>query len=155
MRIDKKPNWKSVLIGIWVLACIAVLLVFGEGNPSKKESNEHLNVMVEDMRTMLANGGQVYSRLANAKYGGALLYVNLATIGWSSDLIDKYRITLLNRGWKQQSTEKERLFLCKDGMLARIDLVPEIDSSRGQSVEVYGISMKYGGDTIKLCEGKS
>lgn len=151
MEIDKTSRCKSVLIGIWVLACVIVLLFFAEGNPSKKESSEHLNIMRGDMHAALMNGGAVYSVSTNAKYGGALLYLNLMVVGWSFDLVEKYQITLVHRGWRRQSIGNESISLCKDGMLARIGLVPEIDSSRGQSVKVYEFSMKYGGDTIKMC----
>ena len=155
MEIDKKRRHKSVLMGIWVLACIVMLLFFAGKNPSKKESSEHLSIMNEDMRASLVSGGEVYSISANAKYGGVLLYVNLMAVGWSSDLVKKYQITLLHRGWRNHSEGTEGISLCKDGMLARIGFIQEIDSSRGQSVKVYEFSMKYGGDTIKMCGGTS
>ena len=155
MEIDKERCCKSVLIGIWVLACFVMLLFFAGKNPSKKESSEHLSVMNEDMHASLVSGGEVYSISANAKYGGALLYVNLMAVGWNSDLVKKYQITLLHRGWRNYSEGKWGVSLCKDGMLAKIGFIPEIDSSRGQFVKVYEFSMKYGGDTIKMCGGAS
>jgi hypothetical protein len=152
MKSADRSSWRSALIGSWVLICIVTSLIFGAGNPSKKESNFHLDMMNLDMSVALATGGAVDSRYENAKYGGALLYVNLRANSWSPGLADKYRLALLSRGWRQRAPEKGSLSLCKNGTIATIHLLSGVDSSRGRSREVYGFSMEYGGDTIKLCQ---
>src|SRR5579864_8874472 len=129
MESAKHLNWKSILIGSWVLACIIAYLFFGAGNPSKEESEIHLNMMNQEMDAALQAGGTIYSRYSNAKYGGALLFVNLNASSWSRDLAERYRLVLLNRGWTQRTSKAGDLSLCKNGVRARISLVSEVDSS--------------------------
>ncbi|WP_116142590.1 hypothetical protein [Paraburkholderia sp. BL27I4N3] len=92
----------------------------------------------------------------NRSVGGqtAVDFVNVNASSWSRDLAERYRLALLNRGWAQRTSTDGDLSLCKNGVRARISLVSEVDSSRGQSREVYGFAMTYGGDTIKICRSQ-
>ncbi|WP_159068971.1 hypothetical protein [Burkholderia metallica] len=108
--------------------------------------------MSKDMDFALQSGGEIESRDSSAKYGGALLFVNVNAESWSLDLADKYRISLLRRGWAQKDSTKNKIYLCKNGMRATIILFPEFDSSRGSRKKVYGFSMAYNGSTISECK---
>lgn len=154
MESAKHLSWKSILIGSWVLFCIIASLIFGAGNPSKEDSKIHLSMMNQEMDAALQAGGAVYSRYSNAKYGGALLFVNVSASSWSRGLAERYRLVLLNRGWTQRTSKDGEFSLCKNGVRARIVLASGVDSSHGGSREVYGLAMTYGGDTIKKCQSK-
>lgn len=152
MKGAKHLHWTSILIGSWVLVCVVASLIFGAGNPSKKESEIHLNMMNQEMDIALRVGGVVYSRYSNAKYGGALLFVNVNANSWSRGLAEKYRLVLLSRGWVQRTDGKGGLLFCKNGVRAKIGFASDVDSSRGQPRPVYGFSMTYSGETIKICQ---
>ncbi|MFC0575061.1 hypothetical protein [Paraburkholderia solisilvae] len=100
----------------------------------------------------LREGGVADSRNSNAKFGGALLYVNILKNSWNQELANKYKGALLARGWIETNAEGNRLTLCKNKILATINSAPELDSSRGLPREVYGFSMKYGGDAARVCK---
>ena len=152
MRSTKRLNWKAVLIGIWLFVCVIASLVFGVGNPSRRESEAQLVEMNRDMDYALREGGTVDSRESNAKIGGALLYVNILKNSWNQGLVDKYKKALLDRGWIETNIEKGHLTFCKNKILATIISAPELDSSHGLPQEVYGFSMKYGGNAAIACK---
>lgn len=141
-----------MLIGTWLLLCVVASVIFGVGNPSKRESEVQLAGMSADMDYALREGGTVDSRYSNAKIGGALPYVNILRVSWSPGLADKYKNALLVRGWVEKNFAGDCLMLFKKKVLATINLAPGLDGSRGQLREVYGFSMKYGGDAAKICE---
>lgn len=152
MKSAKTLNWKSGWIAAFVFLCLISLILFGKRNPSKSESEMSLRMMNRDMNFALQAGGKIESRYSNAKFGGALLFVNINAESWSYNLADKYRISLLSHGWIQRGATKGIISLCKDGVSATIILVPDFDSSKGLQKKVYGFSMSYGGDTISACK---
>ena len=137
---------------MWILICVGVSLIFGVGNPSKQQSEAQLAEMIEDMDYALREGGTVDSRYSNAKLGGALLYVNILKNSWNQGLAENYKNALLNRGWIETNVETSRLTLCKNKVLATINLFSELDGSHGLPREVYGFSMNYGGNAAKICK---
>lgn len=137
---------------MWIFICVGASLIFGLANPSKRQSEMQLAGMNVDMDYALREGGTVDSRYSNAKFGGALLYVNILKNSWSQGLAEDYKNALLSRGWVEKNVERDDLTLCKNKVLATINLAPELDGSRGLPREVYGFSMKYGGDAAKICK---
>jgi hypothetical protein len=152
MKSTSRLNWKAALIGMWILICVGASLIFGAGSPSRRQSEAQLAGMTVDMDYALREGGVVDSRYSNAKLGGALLYVNILKNSWSKGLAENYKKALLSRGWVEKIEERSGLTLCKNNVLATINLAPELDGSRGLLREVYGFSMKYGGNAAKVCK---
>jgi hypothetical protein len=152
MQNTSRLNWKVALIGMWILICVGASLIFGVGNPSKRQSEVQLTGMNADMDYALHEGGTVDSRYSNAKFGGALLYVNVLKNSWSQGLAESYKNALLSRGWVEKNVERGGFTLCKNKVLATINLAQELDDSHGAPQEVYGFSMKYGGDAARICK---
>jgi hypothetical protein len=150
-RNNKKNHLSSITIGAWISLCVILLLFFGKGNPSRTESEAKLAMMDSDMKAALQEGGVVASRYSNAKIGGALLYVNLDAQSWSQVLRGRYRAALEHLGWEWRSSENGGDSFCKQGMIAIIRSVPDIDASRGLPRKVYAFSMKYDGFTREEC----
>jgi hypothetical protein len=151
MQNARRLNWKSAVIALWVLSCIIAAFTFGVGNPSRQESDRRLIAMSADMDYALLKGGGVDSRRSNAKFGGALLYVNILDNSWTPELANNYKYALLNRGWMNGKVDANRILLCKNGALATINLVADVDRSRGVPRRVYGFSMQYGGSATRIC----
>lgn len=145
-------NWKSIALGMWVVICFISLLFFGLKNPTHQESSERLGEMMRDMKVALTSGGIVDSQYSNAKYGGAVLYVNIDANSWSPELANSYRRSLSGLGWRDLASDVANVSLCKNGMLAKIGLNSGVDNSHGRSVNVYYVSMEYNGNTIKSCK---
>lgn len=144
----KKKAW-SVII---VIFGITMMIIAGVIIPSKNESEEHLALMTLDMASALEAGGAIGSSYSNAKFGGAILIKNIKAATWSPNLLDSYQRILISRGWTRKiERTKERLLLCKNGILARIDLQPSTDASQGTSQLIYGFSMSYSASTLKAC----
>jgi len=76
---------------MWILICVGASIIFGAGNPSKKQSEAQLAEMDKDMSYALREGGTIDSRYSNAKIGGALLYVNILKNSWSQELAKNYK----------------------------------------------------------------
>lgn len=143
--------WRAMgWIFVVIFGVVAGLMVITK-NPSKSDSQKHLTVMIEDMDSILKMGGSVDSEYSNAKIGGALLIKNIKSESWSIDLAKAYRLDLMSRGWLEKSTNENFIRLCKDGMLAKINLFPEKDSSLGFPHNIYGFSMVYDMKTIREC----
>jgi hypothetical protein len=151
MQSTKRLNWKGIVLGLWVLSCAIAAFTFGVGNPSTQESLRRRIAMSADMDYALLEGGKVDSRSSNSKLGGALLYVNILASSWTPELAKKYESALLNRGWVNNKIDANRIMLCKNDALATINLVAEVDGSRGLPREVYGFSMQYGGSATRSC----
>ena len=151
MRSARRLTWKGIVIAVWVLSCAIAAFTFGVGNPSRQESQRRLTAMSADMNYALLEGGEVDSRNSNSKFGGALLYVNILESSWTPELANRYKLALLNRGWQKRRVDANMIVLCKNGVLATINLVADVDSSRGFPRKVYGFSMQYGGSATRIC----
>lgn len=152
MRNTKVRPWKSMsLVLVMIFGLIAGVMAMLK-NPSKSESEAHLEAMIRDMDAALKVGGIVDSTNSSAKFGGALLIKNINANSWNLDLAKAYQRELMKRGWVRKSNDENVLILCKNHMLARINDFPEKDSSRGLPRDVYGFSMIYDVRTKKECD---
>ena len=91
------------------------------------------------------------SSYSNAKYGGALLYVNVDAQSWSQSLRVRYRAALRNLGSGWRSSGNRGDSFCKQGVISTIGIVPGIDASHGSPRKVYELSIAYNGLTKKEC----
>ncbi|MGY6161641.1 hypothetical protein [Paraburkholderia strydomiana] len=152
MQNTKKKLWVQVWGALIVAFGTSVVIVASVKNPSKADSEIHLIQMTTDMDSALTAGGVVDSVYSNAKFGGALLIKNIKAESWVPSLPETYEVLLLVRGWKRKdSTMKEGILLCKNGMLARIDTTPSIDASHGTPRSVYGFAMSFSLRIQKEC----
>jgi hypothetical protein len=152
MQKTKFRFWKNAWWAIVVFG-LTMMVVASIKNPSKAQSEARLASMNADMDYALGAGGDVESIYSNAKFGGALLIKNIKAASWTPRLVGEYQTMLLNRSWVIDVSEtKKEIFLCKDGMLARIDSSPSTDASHGVPQLVYGFSMSYNANTLKRCK---
>jgi hypothetical protein len=152
MQSTKIKAWKKLCGCFIVIFGVLVIIVASLKNPSKADSETHLTFMIKDMDKALTAGGNVDSVYSNARFGGALLIKHVKAASWTPALPDEYQRILLMRGWKKRSGATEPgISLCKDGVLARIDVTPSTDASRGAPQLVFGFSMSYNLSTRKSC----
>ncbi|MDR5735818.1 filamentous hemagglutinin N-terminal domain-containing protein [Caballeronia sp. LZ025] len=152
MQSIKKKHRKKVWGCFVFVFGVTMIIVAGLINPSKADSEARLAVMTADMHNALVAGGSIQSTYSNAKFGGALLITNIHAASWKQNLAETYRDILISRGWRQQeSSINQSTILCKDGILARIDVAPTIDATRGPAQLVYGFSMSYNLSTRRIC----
>jgi hypothetical protein len=151
MGNTKDRSWKAIGWVLVVIFGLSVGLIAMLKNPSKAESEEHLETMTRDMDAALKMGGVVDSTYSNAKIGGSLLIKNIDAHSWNPDMANAYKLELARRGWVQKSNDVNVITLCKDHMLARINVFSEKDSSRGLPRDVYAFAMIYDLRTARSC----
>jgi len=115
-------------------------------NPSAGDSMERLVMMKSDLSGMLSLGGKVVNRYEIAKFGGALLSVEISDEGWSQLLLAEYQGYLVGHGWRPNYSSP--LTYCKRGALATFS--PQ--AGMRNKIGINYISMKYNPTSQKTCE---
>lgn len=147
--ITKTTGWKkykfiimALAFPVWFLLIIHAIRT----NPSAGESKEQLVMMKSDLSGMLSLGGEVVNRYENAKFGGALLSVEISDEGWSQLLLANYQTYLVGQGW--QPNQSSSLTYCKHGALATF--LPQ--AGMRNKIGINYISMVYDPVSKKTCE---
>lgn len=139
----------KVAIGC-VVFCLWLFVIINNRMSATTDGHEKNDAMREEIAALLSQGGEVVSQYKSpVSVRGGVLGECLSAASWNDDLLEKYRRTLSERGWKNIGG-KRVLRYCKEGMMTEIGL----DAAQIDGIKCNEIAISYLQATIHECNQK-